>query len=147
MLRQTLGPQHYSRLHPNIPYLGHVTIRLSCCCLAALLHGWRRWGRGWEALSANSGNLKQWYGRVEVHGDLRRHGVWCCGLQADRQGSSRALHRVVMVENIQLRRNHVHHRHRSVPRHGLGRRLAFSTVCRTRKTKLRNFLGRICDPV
>lgn len=131
----------------NIPYLSCVAIWLSCCCLAALLHGWGWWGRRWEALSADSRDLKQWYGGVEVHGDLRRHAIRCCRLQADRQGSSRALHGVVMVKNIQLRRNHVHHRDRSVTRDCLGRRLAFSGIWRTRKTKMKNLSGTMCHPV
>lgn len=131
----------------TIPYLCRVAIRLSCCCLTALLHGWRRRGRWWEALSADSGDLKQWYSRVEVHGDLRRHAIRCCRLQTDRQGSSRALHGVVMVKNIQLRRNHVHHRDRSVTRDCRGRRLAFSGIWRTRKTTIKNLSGRMCHPV
>lgn len=92
------------------------------------MHGWRGWGRRREALSTNSGYLKQWYGRVKMHGDLRRHGVWCRRLQADWQGTSRALHGVVMVKNIQ-RRDHVHHRNRSVARDCLGSRLTFSGIC------------------
>lgn len=131
-------PQHWSCLCPNIPYLCRVAIRLSCCCLAALMHGWRWRGRRREALSTDSGDLKQRNGRVEVHGDLRRHGVRRCGLQADRQGSSRTLHGVVM-EDVQLRRNHVHDGHRSVARDGLGRGVGFSWVWRTRETRLRTY--------
>lgn len=128
--------QNVASSHPNAPYLCCVAVGLSCCCLAALLHGWRGWGRGWEALSADGGHLKQWHGRVEVHGDLRRHGVRRCRLQADRQGSSRALHGVVMMNNIQLRRmrgHHVHHRHRSVTWDSLWGRLAFRGIWGIRK--------------
>ena len=103
------------------------------------MHGWRWWWGRREALSANSGDLKQRNGGVEVHGDLRGHGVRRRGLQADRQGSSRTLHGVVMVEDVQLRRNHVHHGHRSVTRDGLGRRVAFSGVWRARKTRLKTY--------
>lgn len=121
----------------NKPYLCHVAIRLSCSCLAALLHGWRWWGRRREALSGDSRDLKQWYSRVEMHRDLRGHGVRCCWLQADWQRSSRALHGVVMVKDIQLRRNRVHHGHRGCTRDRLGSGLAFSGICGPRETKLR----------
>jgi len=97
------------------------------------MHGWRWWGRGREALSADSRDLKQRYGRMEVRRDLRRHGVRRRRLQADWQGSSRALHGVVMLKNVQLRGSRVHHRHRSVTGHGLGRKLAFSGIWRARE--------------
>lgn len=113
----------------NISYLHHVAIRLSCCSLAALLHGWRWRGRWRKALSSNSRDLEQWHSWVEVHGDLRRHGVWGCRLQADREGSSRALHGVVVLHDIQLRGNHVHRRHGSITRDCLRRRLTFRGVC------------------
>lgn len=92
--------------------------------LAALLHGRRRRRRRREALSADGGHLKERQGGVEVHGDLRGDGVWRRRLQADRQRSSWTLDRVVMVENIELGGEDVHHWRRSVARHGRGRSLA-----------------------
>lgn len=88
-------------------------------------------------MSGDSRDLKQWYSRVEMHRDLRGHGVRCCWLQADWQRYSRALHGVVMVKDIQLRRNRVHHGHRGVTRDRLGSGLAFSGICGPRETKLR----------
>lgn len=119
-------------------YLVHVTLGLSRRRLAALLHGWRWRGRRGEALSAHSGHLKQWQGGVEVHRDLRGHGVRRRRLQTDGQSSSRALQWVGVVKDIQLRRNDVHHGHWSVARDHLGGRLAFQRIWRGKKTKSRN---------
>lgn len=122
-----------------LQYLSAVAVRLSQYCLAALLHGWRRWRRRREALRADSRYLKQWHGRVEVHGDLRGHGVRCSRLQGDWQGSSWALHGVVRGKNIQLRGvlgDDGHNRHGSVTRDCRCNRLTFRGIWRIKKTKL-----------
>lgn len=121
-------------------YLCSVAIWLNRCRLAALLHWWR-WGRRrWEALSTHSGHLQQRHCRVEVYGDLRRHGIGRCRLQADRQGSSWALHGVVM-KNIKLRRNRVHQRDWSVSRDCLERSIALWRIWRIRITNKERVSG------
>lgn len=111
---------------PVLPYLSCVPFRLHCACysLAPSLHGWRRRRRGREALGGHSRHLK--HGRVEVHGDLRRHGIGGRGLQADRQGSLQLLDRKWMVKDVELRRwrrrKHAQYGNRRIPRDQLRRR-------------------------
>lgn len=57
-VEEILHPVHY------VSHLCRIAIGLSCCCLAALLHGWRWRGRRWEALSADSGYLEEGHSRV-----------------------------------------------------------------------------------